>query len=406
MNKPNTHYAQLCEGTENAFDALVEAGWVLERVPAEHRSCAQKLLGMLATACDTNEQEDPAHLENLMRDVIEAVPCETRLLDESADALDLWSQSGYKSSAVPRSLRGQAEAHEEFARLISETVDADDVYASESLVDSTISAILDRQVVDSPRDYSFSLKFRMTDLASIAALLLICVSVVMPVVSSMRYESLRKHNESNFAVSSVGFGTYAMDHDGSLPVYTPSGELAAKALNPALRWWMVGRDPTQSNSANLFTLARMGYASLDSLTSPGNPHAETKPVPEDAVDWQDFEQVSYSFRVDQRGTSDTNWASRGRIVLTDRSPVTLKAYKRLPIDPFENSPNHAGRGQNILHGDGSVEWIDTPWLDRNDHVFLPDFIELLIKPGVEQSGMMPIKGSERPGSTVDAFVGP
>jgi hypothetical protein len=406
LTKPNLHNTQLCEEAEQAFDALVEAGWVIERVPTEYRACAQRLVSMLNFACDTNEETDTVRLESLLRDVLEAVPSETKLDEDAADALDMWSQSGYKASAVPRSLRDQAEAHEEFARLVSLSVDTHDVHASDALVDKTITAILDRQVVEAPRDFGFNLKFRMTDLASIAALLLIGVSVVMPVISSMQHESIRKHNELNFAVSSVGFGAYAMDHEGSLPVYTPSGELAASVLNPTLRWWMVGLDPTQSNSANLFTLARQGYSSLDALTSPGNRNAYTKEVPEDAVDWQSFEQVSYSFRVDRQGTSGSNWASRGKVVMTDRSPVTLKAYKRLPIDPYENSPNHAGRGQNILNGDGSVEWINTPWLARNDHVFLPEFIELLITPGVEKSGMMPLRGLERPRSSVDAFVGP
>jgi len=403
MSPYSTH---LCEEAQLAFDALVEAGWVIERVPAEYRGCAERLVGMLDSACDSAGSNDPARLEALLRDVLDAVPSESRLLDEDADALDMWSQSGYNSAAVPRSLRAQAETHEELARLVSMSVDTEDIQASDELVDSTIAAIFDRQPLDTSRDYSFSLRFRMTDLASIAAILLIGVSVVMPVITSMRFESIRKHNETNFAVSSVGFGSYAMDHEGSLPVYTPSGELASSVLNPALRWWMVGLDPTQSNSANLFTLAREGYASLESLTSPGNRFAQAGDVPEDAVDWQDFEQVSYSYRVNRPGTRNDDWAMRGIVVMTDRSPVTLKAYKRLPIDPFENSPNHAGRGQNILHGDGSVEWINTPWLDRNDHVFLPEFIELLITPGVKESGMMPIRGLERPKSSVDAFVGP
>ncbi|PHQ82493.1 MAG: hypothetical protein COB69_01760 [Phycisphaera sp.] len=400
--KPSPH---LCENAEQALDALVESGWAIERIPAEHRDCAHQLMSMLDSACDTASESDPNRLESLMREVLERLPTDTKLHDDSADALDLWCQSGYQASAVPKSLRGQAETHEGFARLISLAVETQDVQASDALVDSTISAILNMQAAEVPRDFTFNLKFRMMDLASIAAILLVGVSVVMPMISSMRYESIRKHNETNFAVSSVGFGSYAMDHTGSLPVYTPSGELISEALSPSLRWWMVGLDPTQSNSANLFTLVRFGYASLDSLTSPGNLNAGF-PVAEGAVDWDNFEQVSYSFRVKKRGANRANWATRGKVVMADRSPVTLKAFKRLPIDPFENSPNHAGRGQHVLHGDGSVEWLNTPWLARNDHIFLPEFIEVLINPSVEKSGMMPIRGLERPRSSIDAFVGP
>ncbi|RNC81567.1 MAG: hypothetical protein ED559_07190 [Phycisphaera sp.] len=398
--------ARLCQQAEEALDALIDSGWNLEQVTKEHRPCAEKLLHLLDSACTLEDRKDRSKLESLIKSIMDRIPTEPVLVDDSADALDVWSQSGYQTNSVPRSLREQAEAHENFARLISMSVSQGDIQASDRLIDDTIQGIMDYAEASQPRDFGFKLRIRMTDLASLAALLLIAVSVSMPLLSTMRYESMRRHNESNFAAASVAFGTYATDHEDRLPVYTPSGELANKAMGQNLHWWMVGIDPNQSNSANLYTLTRLGYTPLHTLASPGNKHAVSEPTSKDAVDWDSFEQVSYSFRVERPDTPKSLWASRGRVVLTDRSPVTLKAYQRLPIDPYENSPNHDGRGQHALHGDGSVEWLTTPWLDRRDHVFLPDFVERLINPDVKRSGMIPLQGKERPGSTVDAFVGP
>ncbi|GAB5495343.1 MAG: hypothetical protein Phyf2KO_04230 [Phycisphaerales bacterium] len=398
--------ARLCQDAERALDALIDSGWNIEQVDEAYRPCAEKLLHLLDSACSVEDREDRPKIEHLIKSIMDRIPTEPVLLDDSADALDVWTQSGYQTNSVPRSLREHAEAHENFSRLISLSISQSDVHASDRLVDNTIQGIMDYAEASQPRDFGFRLRIRMTDLASLAALLLIAVSVAMPLLSAMRYESMRRHNESNFAAASVAFGSYASDNDDQLPVYTPSEELGNRALRHDLRWWLVGIDPTQSNSANLYTLTRTGYTPLHTLASPGNKHAVSKPSSEDAVDWDAFEQVSYSFRVERPGTPKSLWATRGRVVLTDRSPVTLKAYQRLPIDPFENSPNHDGRGQHALHGDGSVEWLDTPWLDRRDHVFLPDFVERLINPEVKRSGMVPLQGKELPGSNVDAFVGP
>jgi hypothetical protein len=54
-------------------------------------------------------------------------------------------------------------------------------------------------------------------------------------------------------------------------------------------------------------------------------------------------------------------------ILSDR-PLVLKDGK---IDATVNSPNHAGRGQNVLFTDGSVEFLTQPALGApGDHLFL------------------------------------
>ncbi len=406
MTQRTGHPTKLCPEAEAALDALIESGWTLNRVPTEYRKCAQDLIENFGSACDVTPEAAPELIEATIRKLLSEPLAEAALSDESADALDMWSLSGYSASGVPRGLRDHAQRHEAFARLITSSIQRDELEASDALVDRTLGMIGDYVSLEEPRGFVFPIRLRPADLASIAAILIVGISVVLPVLSTFRFESMRKHNEANFAVASVALGSYASDNEGRLPVYTPSDEIINQSAGTLRRWWLVGRDPLQSNSANLYTLARLGYTSLESLASPGNVHAVSEPQSEDAVDWSEFNDVSYSYRVIQGAEDEDRWAKRGLVILTDRSPVTIKAYQRLPIDPFENSPNHDGRGQHVLNGDGSVDWLTSPWLPHNDQIYLPRFMERLVNPGVRKTGMMPLQGIERPGSYSDAFVGP
>lgn len=397
---------KLCPEAEAALDALINSGWDPERVPESYRACARELVAHFGLACEEAPVAPSELIEATIRRLVSHPVAEASLSDASADALDLWSMSGYRAGSVPKSLRAQAERHESMSILISRAVDAEEADASEALVESTIGRIAEVAEVAEPRGFVLHVRARLSDIVSVAAVLLIGVSVVLPVLSSFRFESMRKRNEANFAVASVAFGSYASDFEGRLPVYTPSQEFIGHAPGGRRLWWMVGLDPLQSNSANLYTLARLGYASLDSLASPGNANAVRSSQAPGAVDWGSLDQVSYSLRILQGTESDDRWAKRALVVLADRSPVIRKAYQRQPIDPFENSPNHNGRGQHILLGDGSVDWLATPWMMYSDQIYLPRFVERLVHPDVRGAGMVPLRGSERPESSADAFVGP
>lgn len=397
--------SKLCPEAAAALDALIESGWDVSRVPPEYRLAASQLIEHFEHASGTTTAA-PKLVESTIRKLLSQPAPEASLGDASADALDLWSTSGYSAGSVPRGLREQAEIHEFISDLVTLSVTGYEIDATDELAERTLDRIAEHEALAEPRGFGLTLRLRLSDIASVAAVLLIGLSVTMPVLANFRRESMRQLNQSNFAVASVAFGSYASDHGGQLPVYTPTDQILSQSAGVIRQWWMVGRDPTQSNSANLFTLSRMGYTSLESLASPGNKAATLTPRTANAVDWGSFDEVSYSYRVIQGQEQDDRWAKRGLIVLTDRSPVTIKAYQGLPIDPYENSPNHGGRGQHVLNGDGSVDWLTSPWLPHNDQIFLPRFLERLVNPGVRRSGMLPLRGVERPDSYTDAFVGP
>ena len=196
----------------------------------------------------------------------------------------------------------------------------------------------------------------------------------------------------------VAFGAYAGDFQSHFPV--------ASRARGGERWNNIGK-VEQSNSANLFVLNRASYTSLESLACCGNESASSE-CAKDAVDWCNLNEISYSYQC-QFADRRPNWSSGGRVViLADASPVVRRAMRGEAILPFENSPNHDGRGQNVLFNDGSGAWLKTPNVPygRNDNIWLPRNIEAEIARMKRSGATDPIEGTEEPEREDDSFVVP
>jgi len=199
------------------------------------------------------------------------------------------------------------------------------------------------------------------------------------------------------AVASA-LGGYSLDQDGMLPMAT--------AGFGGGTWWNVGRGPKHSNSANLYTLPREKYLDLAYLACPGNPNAPTRATSSEATDWGNLKEISYSYRVMAR-PEKALWGSPANLVIvSDRSPVILRAVRHQKIYPFESSPNHRQRGQYVLRADGSSQWLTSPVLPSGDNIWLPKPIEILINMAAKRAGIAPLKGTEAPAGRQDSFVGP
>jgi hypothetical protein len=238
--------------------------------------------------------------------------------------------------------------------------------------------------------------FRLADLVSVAAVLLIAGSIVWPVLSNVRHRGLMTACQANLASVGRSMGAYALDNRLNMPVAAASFGGGA--------WWNVGAGPGRSNSANLYTLARQQYAALAQLACPGNPAAPTLETRRDASDWKTLEEVSYSYQI-MFGQHRPAWNAPRMVVISDRSPVVLRAVRRELINPWENSPNHTGRGQDVMFTDGSVEWVDSP-IVAEDNIWLPREIEDAIRRAQSAGRVDPIDGTETPSSKTDSFVGP
>ncbi|MEM1329656.1 MAG: hypothetical protein AAGG07_03750 [Planctomycetota bacterium] len=328
---------------------------------------------------------------------IDRVPPILHELD--AAAVDALVMSGGRLDRVPSDLRSRGER---VVRVAEAITGADASFGSSAdAAHRVFAAIRDDEQIRQDR---MSLgpararpSIRLADLGAVAASLLIGGAVLWPSVSAARHFGQRAVCESHMRAAAGGFGMYGMDYAGLLPV----GAVARGDGS----WHRVGESPESSNSASLFLLPKHGYTTVNDLACPGNPDAVLIARQRGAQDWERLPEVSYSYRVLLGPTR----SSPETVLLADRSPIMLAVSQGRAVRIAANSPNHGGRGQRVLFGDGSSRWMSTPVFEDGDNLWLPGVVEHAIERAVQRRrGPMaaPIEGTERPEGAEDAFVGP
>lgn len=404
MSTRDDHQDRLDARDEAALDALVEAGYDAHRVPAEHRERAAGVARVLALLDQVPADRDSASLADVtMARIARAGPTvvepEPVLSLPDDFALESYVGAGYRADKVPLSLRERAERLDAMGRLLTRTLVP---VTSMDLTSRTMSRIPVRAKRPAER-FRFTLGgFRMADLVSVAAMLLIAGSVAWPMLAAARTRSAKLACASNMGAVATALGRYGQDYRGAMPV-------AAAGLG-ASSWWNVGKDASGSNSANLFTLAKSGYANLRSLACPGNAAAQN-PCDLSRWDWPCLESVSYSYQI-MRGPATPRWTGgEPMVVLADASPIIRRAATGRAWHPMLNSANHGGAGQWVLRNDGSAGWMGSP-VYNGDNIWLPGVIEvalqridLQMRSGLT-SGVVEIRGDEVPASASDSFLGP
>jgi hypothetical protein len=387
------------------IDALVEVGFDPERVgepgsPERLRArAAAGVLGLLDCGAEVHGAlADVAFHRVLQARRAALTMSEPELCEEDCSALDAWVMEGYDASRAPASLRERARRHQALAALVTAptTFDAPDDLIERTLdrIHAEVASETSRLNLETARASS-GLRVRLADLVSVAALILVGVGVLMPVMTAVREQGRRALCTSNLSGTAMAMGAYAGSNRDSLPLTTAS-------LGGG-KWWEVGKP--HSNSANLFTLARTGYTPLANLACPGNPTAATGPIDAAAQDWRSLDEISYSYQI-MFGRERPLWSVGKRaVVLADRSPVVPRSVRGEQFNPMDNAPNHRSRGQHLLFNDGTVEWASSPMLKSGDNIWLSRGLELGhdILAG---RPLRPLNGTEIPDAADDACLGP
>lgn len=395
-----------------ALDALVEAGMDLRKVSPEHMERATRvarMLGLAGTPPAPASAEDhrtliDVTLARVMRSG--SSPAEPVLNWEDEEAMEAWLMGAGVGARDPRATR--VARHEAMARLVTGSGRASIRETRGATIDRTFEACMARGGETIRIERFRGLRVRMADLVSVAAVLMIGAAVLWPVLSGVRDQSRRFACADNLRDVASGMGLYAGANRDELPVVTAS-------LGGG-KWWEVGSPDARSNSANLFHLARTGFAKVEDLACPGNPAACSRIDDPKARDWRSLDEVSYSYRI-MFGPERPQWSGSQRheatrkpatdarvVILTDRSPVVLRAARGQAVNPWENSPNHGRHGQKVMFSDGSAAWYTTPELDNRDNIWLPLPLERAI--GQVTGREVRLEGNEFPASARDAFVGP
>ncbi len=292
-------------------------------------------------------------------------PDDERVLDELVDA-------GFDREVMVGMAAADRERAERLFGLMQLLHDYPVEDGDDTLVHATIARIdrhdderAARFAFDAQREDTATSKrlIRLPDFITVAAVLLIAVGVLLPIMNTLRKHSVDQGCANNLRYVGYGFGAYAADNDGALPV----------ALAGTNRTWDMFH-----NVVNLGPLVEGGYCSDGHLDCPGVHERYTG--------------ASYSYQCQLLGAG-LRWGSDARqtVVLGDRNPL-IDAYgsrERMPDTTI--SFNHGGRGQNVLGNDGSTIWLERPVIGRSDNIWLP-------------RGMSELRKGATPSEPGDAFL--
>lgn len=185
------------------------------------------------------------------------------------------------------------------------------------------------------------LGFRMPDLIAVAAAILLVASVGLPVLHSMRQRSIDLACAQNLRNMAFAFSMYAEDNNNLMPI--------ARAG--------IGTWDQFSNAVNLQPLLHGQYCDHSHCRCPGS---------------HDNLNMGYSYQW-QRSDEPMTWGvTRLTIAMGDRNPLMDAARSGRFIDAYTMSPDHGGRGQNVLATDGATIWLgDRPIVGQVDNIWLP-----------------------------------
>jgi len=240
-------------------------------------------------------------------------------------------------------------------------------------------------------------------LATAAAFIIvgsILITTFKVVTSYARQQASQQQCRMQLSQVFEGITRYASDHDGQLPA------VAAAAGAP---WWKVGYQGSEnhSNTRPLWLLVKRNYISPADFVCPGSKDADIPQLTPAQIeackkDFPDRKYMTYSFRIGCREAVGGKLLCR-KVLMADLSPL----FEKLPEDysrPLKlrldkkmltlNSSNHKRRGQNVLFGDGRVEFV------RKRHTGISeDDIFTLQNTDIYQ-------GCEVPSRETDAFLAP
>lgn len=329
------------------------------------------------------------------------------LCDADMRVLDFLAEHGFDASKVhllPEADRPRAMALVRQMQVL-DAYPADDT--DDTLVNATLARIdrYEAAAAESRRLEPRISAFRLSDFVSIAALVVAGVGVTLPIAARVRENRLTTGCQDSLRHLYEGLGAYAGSNSGALPatasiadigsLFRPSAGSPRRVTNylpeagprPVLtpaamqdpgartmriviqvpgavfRITTVAQDwSTANHGAHLAMLAARGYCAPAALNCPacaagGSPcFAYRVPAPGER------------FRFDLPDTA---------VLAADANPL-IASMRRGAVPPARtaNSGNHGGSGQNMLFGDGSIDWRSSPILTSPpagaiDNIWLP-----------------------------------
>ena len=291
-----------------------------------------------------------------------------RLSADDQQALDALMAAGLNPAAVEPAHRPRAARITQLLGLLEHL--AED-RTGDLLTERTLAAVsharqkqrFAQQIDTLSRGRGMSIGFSLPDVAAIAAIFILGISLMWPMLDSVRATSRQIACQANLGMAGRGLISYASDFKGSMP---------ATRFRPGDHWDRLGQFDdegyAQSNSAHLLVAHSTGYIPLKAVSCPDNPHAP-QTLAQGARDFPSCKSISYSYQNQYTTQRPRLTGAIFFAILADKNPFFDAASEyRWQLDSNTNSSNHTRRGQNALMSDGRVAWLTSPmWED--DHIF-------------------------------------
>lgn len=392
-----------------ALDALVAHGFNADGLPKHLRPRGQRvmeLLGLLEhlPAPSTGDLLVARTLQRIEQ-ARHAPPTPairpSELSEQDRQAVDLMVEHGFELEALPAGVPGEVRRRAQaVAGLLSVLDRAGTAQPSANLVERTLARIDDarqrerftqhiRSMASGPSaGPGVPLGVRWPELIAVAAMLLIGVSLLWPVLNHSRATARLIADQSNLMALGMGFASYANDFNGVMP---------ATRLQFGQEWWNVNKFDEQghalSNSAHLFQLYKQGYVKLGTLNCPENPDAPSY-LPEDMDDWPTARALSYSYQNQYSLRKPKLDGSVIFAIVADKNPFFAPGEYRMYLKRDTSSLNHARLGgQNVLMSNGTVYYLMRPRINAQDNIF-----------HVGDDGLDNYTGVEGPATPHDTFL--
>lgn len=244
------------------------------------------------------------------------------------------------------------------ARLLAED---DHIEAPTGLADRAFANIKAMAAVPPPMaDWvEPSRRFRMVDIVVAASILLLATTLVFPAVAALRGDQARVGCAAHLRDMGVALAMYADQEHGQLPYVQATGPFNnAGVFSASLKT----RDLLTDGKSLLCPSANNGVVLLPDIKQYLNAQ---KSNPIQAERFRRYMAGNYGYVLGYNEASrhrGLNQSAGTRPVMSDRPP-------RDGEEKVGNSPNHLGRGQNVLFLDGGVRWINSCSFGRDEDLF-------------------------------------
>lgn len=300
------------------------------------------------------------------------------LRHEDAAAVDRLVENAFE---IPAGLEPEVQSRADAARRLLGRIDRYPVEEpSEEDLDALTDATLARidlaerdterrlQIANHPSRVA---QRRLSDFVGVAAVFILAVSIVVPLSNHVRHErGIARCGEGLRDLGSA-FGRYSASNNGAMPW--------AASLLPGVVGEGTAAIPKHFEVGGRYRhgehLRESLLGSPDPATGQRDPGYLAKASSIACPNHPNGEAGCYSYRLPAHRGELTWGFEPSLVVVGDRNPVIELVLGGQRVRLEMNSPEHADRGQNLLRGDGSVQFLRSPLIrigGGEDNIWLPD----------------------------------